>query len=248
MKRLFWDIETSPNIGFFWKSGFKQNISFDSIIHERKIICIAYKWEGEKKVHVLKWDENQDDKEMLLRFIEVANESDDMVAHFGDSFDLKWFRTRCLYHGIQTFPFYRTTDTCKLARQYFYFNSNKLDYIAQFLGLGKKKSHPYSLWVDVALHRDKKALKDMLAYCKNDVVMLENVYNELIKHCKPNVHVGVLHGNEKWSCAFCGGTNVSKSKERVTAMGAKRYQMQCSGCGKYYTISNAVYNKYLDRE
>jgi hypothetical protein len=26
IKRLFFDIETSPNIGFFWTAGYKQNI------------------------------------------------------------------------------------------------------------------------------------------------------------------------------------------------------------------------------
>ena len=50
-KRLFYDIETSPNIGFFWGAGYKVNISHDNIIKERAIICICYKWEGQDTVH-----------------------------------------------------------------------------------------------------------------------------------------------------------------------------------------------------
>ena len=38
MKRLFVDIETSPNIGLFWRAGYKQTITPDSIIEERKVI------------------------------------------------------------------------------------------------------------------------------------------------------------------------------------------------------------------
>ena len=41
IKRLFFDIETSPNIGYFWRAGYKLNIGADNIIEERKIICIT---------------------------------------------------------------------------------------------------------------------------------------------------------------------------------------------------------------
>jgi len=61
-KRLFFDIETSFNIGFFWRAGWKQTISPENIIEERKVICVSYKWEDDDKVHTLTWDENQSDK------------------------------------------------------------------------------------------------------------------------------------------------------------------------------------------
>jgi hypothetical protein len=41
-KRLFYDIETSPNIGFFWSSSYKANIPHDNIIKERAVICICW--------------------------------------------------------------------------------------------------------------------------------------------------------------------------------------------------------------
>ena len=52
-KRLFFDIETSFNIGWFWRAGYKQAITPEQIIHERKVICISYKWEGEDEVYNL---------------------------------------------------------------------------------------------------------------------------------------------------------------------------------------------------
>ena len=76
-KRLYFDIETSPNIGFFWTAGFKLNISTESIIKERAIICICYKWEEDKVTHSLNWDSKQNDKKMLQEFIKVANEADE---------------------------------------------------------------------------------------------------------------------------------------------------------------------------
>ena len=135
-RRLFFDIETSPNIGLFWEAGYKKNIDYSNIIQERAIICICYKWEDEKEVYALQWDAKQNDKRMLEQFIEVANVSNEMVGHNGDKFDLAWIRTRCLFHNISMFPKYTTIDTLKVARQKFRFNSNRLNYIADFLGLG----------------------------------------------------------------------------------------------------------------
>jgi hypothetical protein len=53
IKRLFFDIETSPNIGYFWRAGYKLNIGHENIIEERKIICISYKSGSIKKIHRL---------------------------------------------------------------------------------------------------------------------------------------------------------------------------------------------------
>ena len=36
LARLFWDLETSPNIGLFWKSGWKINISEEKILQEKE--------------------------------------------------------------------------------------------------------------------------------------------------------------------------------------------------------------------
>ena len=142
-RRLFFDIETSPNIGLFWQAGYKKNIDYSNIIQERAIICICYKWEDEKEVHALTWDSRQNDKKMLQDFIKVANQAVELVGHNGDKFDLAWIRTRCVFHRIDMFPKYLTIDTLKVARAKFRFNSNKLDYIAEYLGLGNKiKTEP----------------------------------------------------------------------------------------------------------
>ncbi len=85
-KRLYWDIETSPNIGMFWTAGWKLNIDYSNIIKERAIICICYKWEGQRKVHSLNWDGKQCDKKMLIEFVRVAKEADELVGHNGDKF------------------------------------------------------------------------------------------------------------------------------------------------------------------
>ena len=248
IKRLFFDIETSPNIGLFWTSGYKLNISHDSIIKERAIICICYKWAGEDKIYSLQWDDNQDDKKLLEKFILVANEADEIVGHNGDRFDLPWIRTRCLYDRIPVFPNYTTLDTLKSARSKFKFNSNKLDYIAKFLGIGQKTHTGYDLWKKVVLDKDKESLEYMVEYCKNDVELLEKVYNEMSTYIPAKTHHGILNGGEKCSCPECGSENMKFSKKRYSALGTPRIQLQCEDCHKYHTVSNTIYENKLVNE
>jgi DNA polymerase elongation subunit (family B) len=245
IKRLFFDIETSPNIGFFWSSGYRKTISPDNIIKERVIICICYKWEEEDKVNYLSWDENQDDKKMLSEFIQIANQADELVGHNGDKFDLAWIRTRCLYHNISMFPNYVTIDTLKQARSKFKFNSNKLNYIAQFLGIGEKIHTEFNLWKDIVLNNDREKLSSMVEYCKKDVELLEKVFHKMNVHLPAKTHFGVINGGEKYSCPSCGSEKSTHSKTRTTALGTIRVQLQCKECHKYHTISNTAYTKYI---
>ncbi len=244
VKRLFWDIETSPNIGLFWRAGFDQNILHDSIIHERKVITIAYKWENESKVNYLTWDKDQDDAAMLKKFMVVANEADELVAHYGDRFDLPWFKTRCLIHDLPHLPDYKTVDTKAWASKHYYFNSNKLDYIGQVLGVGCKIHTDYNLWKDIVLKKCPIALAKMVKYNIQDVKLLERVYHK-IKFCaKPKTHQGVCAGNDRWSCPRTGTKNVKLSKVRVTSGGIRQYQMQSLDDGSYYSINATSYENY----
>jgi hypothetical protein len=81
IKRLFFDIEVSANVGLFWNPGHKISISYENIIKERAIICICYKWAGKSKVSSLKWDKNQCDKKMLTEFLKIVDQADELVGH-----------------------------------------------------------------------------------------------------------------------------------------------------------------------
>ncbi len=247
IKRLLWDLETSPNVGLFWKSGYKIDVSPESIIAERKIITVAWKWHGEHKVYALQWDNRQDDEKMLRKFVPILNSADESVAHFGDSFDLPWLKGRCLLHGIRTLPKYRTIDTKQLASKHFLFNSNKLNYIAKFLGIGEKLRTEYDLWKKIVLDKDARALKYMTRYNQEDVRLLEKVYDRIAEVVPHHTHVGVLNGGEKFSCPKCGTSEVKTSKTNVTATGVKQFQMQCKQ-GHYFSISASVHEKYLENK
>jgi uncharacterized protein YprB with RNaseH-like and TPR domain len=234
-KRLFFDIETSPNTCLSFQIGRKVFLTPESIINERAIICICYKWEDKKEVEFLHWDKKQSDKKILTEFIKIANEADEMIAHNGDKFDLAFIRTRCLFHKIEMFPDYVTIDTLKVSRSKFKFNSNKLDYISKFLGVGKKTKTDFNLWKDILLYNDTKSLDKMIKYCKNDVVILEKVWKEMRNHIKSKTHFGVVFGEDRGSCPECGSDQLVIHGHRFLASGTKKAVYQCRTCCKYTT-------------
>lgn len=234
-KRLYFDIEVSANVGLFWQTGYKLQIGTENIIKERAIICICYKWEDDNDVYYLQWDSKQDDKKLLQEFINVANTADELVGHNGDKFDLAWIRTRCLFHNIQMFPSYNTIDTLKVARSKFRFNSNRLDYIGKFLGLGQKNHTNFDLWKDIMLKNCKKAMNTMIDYCIQDVVLLEKVHKALNNHIPSKTHYGVIFGQDRGSCPECGSDDIVINKRRTTASGVKKIQFICKTCFKMHT-------------
>ena len=246
-KRLFFDIETSPMIVYSWRVGYNLNIPYGNIIEDWKIITICYKWEGDNTVYSLKWDKKHNDKQLLIDFIKIANQADEIIGHNGDRFDIKKVRTRCIYHRVPMFPKYRTLDTLKKARSGFAFDSNKLDAIAKFLGVGAKLEHEgFEMWVK-CMHNDEDALKKMIEYCMVDVVVLEDVYTAMQHYIKPNSHAGVANGGAKYSCPICGNEEIELIKNDVTEKGTISRVVKCKHCTHHYNISNLSYMKYLTR-
>lgn len=182
-RRLFLDIETSPNIVTSWGIGRMITLSPENIIKERQVICVCWKWEGNLEVQELHWNKGND-KTLIKDFAKIINSADEIVGHNSDSFDLKWLKGRALLHNVYIKNNYKTIDTLKLSRKHFKLNSNKLDYIAQYLGLGKKIPTGYDLWKDIIFKNDPVALEKMITYCKNDVILLEKIFNKIRKFDK----------------------------------------------------------------
>lgn len=245
-KRLFFDIETSPNIMFSWTAGYKLNLPPENILTERAIICICYKWEHSSKVYSLEWKKG-DDKQLLLDFMKIMNEADEIVGHNSDNFDIKWIRTRCLNHRIPAIPEYISLDTYKFAKKYFRFNSNKLNYISQFLGFGNKIKTEFSLWKKIVLENDLLAMTKMIKYCKKDVVLLEQVYKTLQPYVKHKTHIGVLKGGLKIDCPECASSHTQSRGTTVSAVGVIKRRCQCMDCKKWFAVANNTFNKELSK-
>lgn len=242
-RRLFIDIETSPNTGYFWRSGYRINVPYQAITKEGGIICICWKWADEKKVHNVTWKKGNDEQ-VIRKIASVINEADEVVTHNGEKFDLPHIRTRALAHGLRINDHFGSTDTLKVARYKYRFNSNRLDYLGQYLGLGGKIHTPPDLWGRV-MDGDKKALSDMVTYCERDVRLLEKVFGRLMEHARPTVHVGVAAGGDRLTCPNCGSPNTKVNMTRTTAVGTIRRLMYCKGCHRFFTVADGTYRSVL---
>lgn len=242
LRRLFIDIETSPNIVYSWDVGYDLRIDYDNIIQERAVICTGFKWQGDSKVQSLKWDKGHCDKKMLKSVYDVMVQADEVVGHNCDRFDVRWLRTRFLYHGLPAPPAIKTFDTFKSARGGLRFNSNRLDYIAGFLGAGRKIKTEFELWKQV-MAGNEIALQEMIRYCKHDVVLLEKVYLRLEEYGPVKTHAGVLAGGFRSDCPKCASQNTEKHGLRVTAAGTKQQRMRCRDCGRCFQISESALNQ-----
>lgn len=239
VRRLFFDIETSPCVGWFWRPGYNLNLDYNNILENAKIICICYKWEGNKKTYSLTWDSKQSDKKMLQDFIKILNQANEIIGHNSDKFDIKWIRTRCLIHNIGMMPEYTSIDTLKQARKGFNFPSNRLDSIGRYTGVGKKLKTTGELWYDTCFKNDRKALGKMVRYCIQDVVLLEKVYGKMKQFIKPQHNIA----QDKASCPRCNSARVGVNAHKISASGVRYVQLQCKGCGTYFKVNELQYNK-----
>ena len=234
-KILLWDIETSHNVVAVFQLNNNDWIQPENILQERFVICASWKELGVPGVRsVSLLDDSSrfqadptDDYYVMATLHEVLSDADVLIAHNGDSFDLKYVKTRMAIHGLPPLPPITTIDTLTVAKRNFMFNSNKLDYIGKMLGCGRKKSTGGGLWLRV-LKGDDKAVKDMVAYNKHDVILLEKVFLKLRPYCANHVN-RELFG--KTGCPRCGSAKIqSRGFHRAISRVYRRFQCQeCSG-------------------
>lgn len=234
---VFWDIETIQNLVAVFSLGKNDWIDPSAIVQEGYIVSASWKFEGEDKLHSVSVLDNSElytedphnDKHVVETLHKVLVESDVLVHHNGDDFDLRWLNTRILYHGLTPLPPMTTVDTYKVAKSKFRFNSNKLDYLARYLKVGKKKSTTPGLWMRV-LRGDKKAIREMVVYNKHDIVILEAVYKKLLPFI-PNAVNRQLYGGI--GCPRCSSKKVQSRGTQVAV--TRTYQrFQCTSCGGWF--------------
>lgn len=181
-KVLFLDIETSLMIFSGFKTG-KQYLSDTNILNDFYMVSWSAKWLGSTEIlsDVLTPREvkRRDDKRICKSIWKLIDDADIIITHNGISFDMKKLNTRFVANKLGLPREYKNIDTLRLARRVFSFSSNRLDYLAKFLGVGEKREgSDYALWLR-CLTGEEKALTEMQEYNKNDVVILEEVYNIL---------------------------------------------------------------------
>lgn len=228
---LLFDIETSYIVARLWRTG-KQYVTHEQIVKDQKsgIICISYKWLGERDIHTLDWGLNaQNSAKVVEAFSKVVESADVVVGHNADSFDIKHINTQRLLAGQPPIAWPTSEDTLKQLRKHFALPSYRLDYIAKLLTGSGKSPMNFQDWIDVVEGKSAKALEKMIRYNRRDVDKLSKVFAKVSKFFTPKAHRGLLMGKDRHTCPHCGSVN-SRVHDYKTTLTRRYQRRKCMSC------------------
>jgi len=235
MKILILDIETSPHTGFHWGL-WQQNISIGQLIECSSVLCWAAKWLDGKKVHFSSIYDTTHTK-MIKEIHKLIDEADAIITYNGKRFDMPTLNKEFLLANLPPPSPYKDIDLLNTARAKFRFASNKLDYIAQLLGIGMKTSHEgMPLWIE-CMAKNPKAWKLMKKYNINDVKLTEKVYKKLQGWIQVHPNHNLL--TKEIVCPNCGGHHLQK-RGTLLALTKVWQRYSCQSCGKWSKGNKAI--------
>lgn len=234
-KILLFDIETAPAKGWFW-GVWETNVI--EVEEHGYMLSWSAKWLDEKRVITRTLADyrghkanSSNDKKLVQELAELIDTADLVIAHNGDRFDILTTNTRMLVNGLKPLSPAKTVDTLKVARNKFKFMSNKLDDLANILGIGRKLPHTgKNLWFG-CMNNDPKSWAIMRKYNEQDVRLLEAVYLKMLPWITKHPVLSHEHGL-KCSNPTCGSTHLQKRGFQRTETTLKQ-RYQCQSCGKW---------------
>jgi uncharacterized protein YprB with RNaseH-like and TPR domain len=116
------------------------------------------------------------DKELCLRLKEELEKYDILVSYYGLGFDVLFLNSRLLHYGLEPLKMKYHIDMYGVVRKFAALHSRRLESVSKFLGIKGKGSIEPELWVKAAYDGDKDALAKIKQHCKEDVEVLESLY------------------------------------------------------------------------
>lgn len=222
-KIMLWDIETS------W--GLRPDLTH--------LLCIAWKWLGQKKVYVSSiekasnWPRHlTNDKNILKRFLPEFSRADNVISWYGIKFDEPYIRARAAKYRIPPPPFVHHTDLWQVCRKEFGLSSNRLENAAEYLGVehSKEKLSHY-VW-HRAQYGNRADLHRIIYRCKIDVLLLEDIYMVMRPYIRTNRFNQNTVTKQKFCCAVCGSKNIVRNGRSYTLMNIMQKYF-CRECGAH---------------
>jgi predicted RNA-binding Zn-ribbon protein involved in translation (DUF1610 family) len=228
MKVLLLDTETSPNVVHTW--GLRdQNIAINQITTPGSLLCYSAKWYGQEKTLFDSVNKTEKSK-FITKLHALYDKADVVVGYNSKSFDTKVVNREFVLAGLAPPSPFQEVDLLRTMRGRFRFASNKLQFVCQQLGIGGKTKHQgHELWT-LCMANDKEAWKTMEEYNRQDVVLLEALYDRLTPWIKSHPNHS-SHG-DGGVCPNCGHDKLQRRGTYRTV--ANRYaRFQCCGCGAW---------------
>jgi uncharacterized protein YprB with RNaseH-like and TPR domain len=224
-KILFYDIETSPSLGYVWG---KWETNVMAYKEHWGLLCFSFKWQG-GKTEVMSLRTHKTEKRLVKELWNLFNEADIIIAHNGKSFDTKKSNALFVRYGLTPPSPYKQIDTKVVAKKYFKFDSNKLDDLGDFLNIGRKmQTGGFELWLG-CMNNNEKSWRLMEKYNIQDVVLLEKVYEKL----SPYIENYPILRKDYGKCPRCQSEHL-QSRGRWKFLSGDYKRLQCQSCGHWF--------------
>jgi Aeromonas phage DNA polymerase exonuclease subunit len=235
-KVLLIDIETAPLLVHCWGL-FDQNIGLNQVKSDWHLLSYSAKWLSDSPKKIIYEDQRnvskiEDDSKLLNSVWKLLDEADVVVSQNGRRFDVKKLNARFVLSGMSPPSSFKQIDTLEIAKKYFSFTSNKLEYMSDKLCIKykkqtKRKFAGFDLWKE-CLAGNLAAWKEMEKYNKYDVLALEELYEVLIPW-DSSVNFNLYNDSNENKCK-CGSSDFTKRGFFYTGV-AKYQRYQCKKCG-----------------
>lgn len=223
------DIETRPNEVYTWGLH-KQFVAINQIRRPAGLLCFAAKFHDSREI-IFKslWEHGE--KGMARELLRLLDEADGVIGWNSDKFDIRWIQAQFLKCGLSKSSPFAKIDLMKSVRRQVALPSYKLDYVAQWLGVGKKvDTGGFELWTNV-LAGDPKAQALMRKYNIGDVKITEAVFDKLASKGwvmgLPNASI-----EDGECCPNCGSERLIRRGHSLKQT-RKYVRYQCKDCGTY---------------
>lgn len=234
VKILIVDIETSPIISYTWGL-FDQNVALNQVVEDWHLLSYSAKFLNEKKVYYKDQSNAKqlsNDRPLLEDLWKLLDSSDVVIGQNSTSFDIKRIKARMLVHGMKPPSSFKQIDTMRIAKKYFNFTSNKLEYLSAKLctkhkKLTHKKFPGFELWKE-CLKGNKAAWAEMKRYNIQDILATEELYTKL-QPWDSSINFNVYSDDLQQVCA-CGSKEFTKNGYKYTTVG-KYQRYKCVKCG-----------------
>jgi hypothetical protein len=230
------DTETSPNLSYVW-ARYEQNVI--DVHTDWYFLCFAYQFIGDKKVTVKslpdydRWKiDTEDDYDLCVDLWKLFDEADIIICH-NAAFDVKKAYAKFVTHKLGVPSPCRIICTLKMARQFFKFDSNKLDDLGKMLGVGRKTKHTGKhLWFD-CMKGMKSAWRLMTRYNAQDVSLLRLVYDRLKPFATNHPNLNMYIDDGRPACPTCLSPRIHKRGFAYTSKLIYQ-QYRCVDCGAWH--------------
>ena len=243
------DIETAPLKVWAWGI-WEQNISLDMIAEEWSILYYSAKWLGSRE-RLFGYtggrgvDKVRDDKPLVEEIWKLLDQADLVVGQNAVRFDIKKINARLIMHGYLPYSPVRTIDTLLVAKKYFAFTSNKLEWQSRYLTDSPKSKHKkfpgFEMW-DECLKDNPAAWKEMRKYNERDVLATEKLYLKHRPWITNHPNIGTFNTRGDVQCPKCSSFKLIEQGFHPLQLGMyPRYQ--CLSCGGWARGKKMVTDK-----